>query len=57
MFKLVLFFAIVAAVSADMTQFREECRTELDIPQENIDNYSKYILKSNHMRKLFIPLN
>lgn len=40
MFKSVLIFAIFATASA---HYREECKTELDIPQESIDNFSKYI--------------
>lgn len=46
MFKSVLIFAIFATASAHMGQmghYREECKTELDIPQESIDNFSKYI--------------
>lgn len=42
MFKSVLIFAIFAAVSAHMGHYREECKNELDIPQESIDNFSKY---------------
>ena len=45
MFKLFLTFAIFAAVSAHMEHYREECKNELEIPQESIDNYSEYILR------------
>jgi len=49
MFKSVLIFVIVGAVSAHMPHYREECKEELNIPQENIDNYSEYIECYNNL--------
>lgn len=47
MFKTVLIFAIFAAASAHMAHYRDECKTELDIPQESIDKFSKLLISDS----------
>ncbi|CAG9808272.1 unnamed protein product [Chironomus riparius] len=54
MFKSILMFAIFAAVSAHMAHYREECKDELNIPQESIDNFKNWKFENDDHSACYI---